>query len=81
MDNSDKFFSNDICPKTALYGQFYGNDQYAGREHERKIYYGRKFPKTKKGYYFKKTNEFLIIKITILNNIYFRSIYEMGSLI
>ncbi|MEX5486063.1 hypothetical protein IC611_10940 [Proteus mirabilis] len=53
MDNSDKFFSNDICPKTALYGQFYGNDQYAGREHERKIYYGRKFPKTKKGYYFK----------------------------
>ncbi|MEX6161657.1 hypothetical protein AB6G16_08285 [Proteus mirabilis] len=58
MDNSDKFFSNDICPKTALYGQFYGNNQYAGREHERKIYYGRKFPKTKKGYYFKKLMNF-----------------------
>lgn len=30
MDNNHRFFSDDVCPKTALYGQFYGDNRYAG---------------------------------------------------
>lgn len=53
MDNDHRFFSDDICPKTALYGQFYGDNHYAGRDYERKIYNGNKFPKTKKDFILK----------------------------
>lgn len=41
------------APKTALYGQFYGDNHYAGRDYERKIYNGNKFPKTKKDFILK----------------------------
>lgn len=58
MDNNHRFFSDEVCPKTALYGQFYGDNHYAGRDYGRKIYYGSKFPKTKKGFYFKKLMNF-----------------------
>ncbi|MEX5896468.1 hypothetical protein AB6H17_06940 [Proteus vulgaris] len=52
MDNKHRFFSDEYSAQTALYGQFYGDDHHAGRDYERKIYNGNKFPKTKKGILF-----------------------------
>lgn len=58
MDNYQQFYLGPVCPKTALYGQFYGDNHYAGRQYERKFKRGQKFPSTQQGYYFKKTLNF-----------------------